>query len=33
MTECSDDLGMLIPSEILVLVEELNEELNFIEQV
>jgi vacuolar-type H+-ATPase catalytic subunit A/Vma1 len=33
MTECSDDLGMLIPSEILVLVEQLNEELNFIEQV
>jgi vacuolar-type H+-ATPase catalytic subunit A/Vma1 len=33
MTECSDDPDMLIPSEILVLVEQLNEELNFIEQV
>jgi hypothetical protein len=33
MTECSDDPDRLIPSEILVLVEQLNEELNFIEQV
>lgn len=33
MTECSDDPDMLIPSEILVLVEQLNEELNFIDQV
>jgi hypothetical protein len=33
MTECSDDPDMLIPSEILVLVEQLNGELNFIEQV
>jgi hypothetical protein len=33
MTEYSDDPDMLIPSEILVLVEQLNEELNFIEQV
>jgi hypothetical protein len=33
MTEYSDDPDMLIPSEILMLVEQLNEELNFIEQV
>jgi hypothetical protein len=33
MSECVDDLSMLIPSKILVLVEQLNEELNFIEQV
>jgi vacuolar-type H+-ATPase catalytic subunit A/Vma1 len=33
MTEYSDDPDMLIPSEILVVVEQLNEELNFIEQV
>jgi hypothetical protein len=33
MTQCADDPGMQIPSEILVLVEQLNEELNFIEQI
>jgi hypothetical protein len=33
MTQCADDPDMQIPSKILGLVEQLNEELNFIEQV
>jgi GTP1/Obg family GTP-binding protein len=33
MTQCANDSGMQIPSKILVLVEQVNEELNFIEQV